>query len=425
MRLKPAFRRKDRARDIDLSSFGVEELSGVDVQSPARQLENRSAVLDGAGECYNSRTLSRGFESSSFEIFRKGAFAPAQGNLELPFMNFRQKTASQQRTGFRAGAMLPLSRREFGRIALAALPAASVVTLARQLGASEASSTIRDKPNSKVAGVQLGLNVPYSFASPQMSGDDILKNCVQLGISAVELRTQPVEVFLGAPVDLVHPRKSVTGGSAAVDTQQLRHWREKVSLERVKEFRDKYEAAGVLIEIVKVDGIFNMADKEIDYCFALARGLGGRAISTEISHKEEDLKRLGQFADKHQFMVGYHGHATTKPEHWETAFSFAKYNGANVDIGHFVAGNNVSPVAFIKQHHDRTTHVHLKDRKFHNGPNTPFGEGDTPIGEVLRLLRDNKWNIQATIEFEYKIPSGSDRMSEIARAIQYCRHELA
>jgi len=44
---------------------------------------------------------------------------------------------------------------------------------------------------------------------------------------------------------------------------------------------------------------------------------------------------------------------------------------------------------------------------------------------VLRLLRDKKWNIQATIVFEYKIPSGSDRMSEIGRAIQYCRHELA
>jgi sugar phosphate isomerase/epimerase len=124
-------------------------------------------------------------------------------------------------------------------------------------------------------------------------------------------------------------------------------------------------------------------------------------------------------------MVGYPGHATTKPEHWETAFSFAKYYGANVDNGHFVAGNSVSPVAFIKQHRERITHLHLKDRKLHDGPNTPFGEGDKPIGEVLRLLRDNKWNIQSTIEFECKIPSGSDRMSEIARAIQYCRHELA
>ena len=161
-------------------------------------------------------------------------------------MNSQEKPANQQRTGFRAGAMLPLSRREFGRISLAALPAASVVALARQLGAAEQTTTVHGKPNSKVAGVQLGLNVPYSFASPQMSGDDILKNCIQLGISAVELRAQPVEVFLGAPSDLVHPRKSATGGSAAVDPGQLRHWREKVSLERVKEFRDQYEVAGVL-----------------------------------------------------------------------------------------------------------------------------------------------------------------------------------
>jgi sugar phosphate isomerase/epimerase len=281
------------------------------------------------------------------------------------------------------------------------------------------------KPNSKVAGVQVGLNVPYSFANPSMSGDDILKNCVQLGLSAVELRTQPVEAFLGVPANFIGSKSSVAAGSAAVNGEQLRNWRKSVSMDRVSEFRKKYEAAGVLIEIVKVDGIFKMADEELEYAFALAKALGGRAISTEISNKDEDLKRLGQFADKHQLMVGYHGHATTTPEHWETAFSFAKHNGANVDLGHFVAGNNVSPVAFIKQHHERITHVHVKDRKMHDGPNTPFGEGDTPIAEVLRLIRDNKWNIQATIEFEYKVPAGSDRMTEIARAIKYCRDALS
>src|SRR5207247_7304940 len=215
------------------------------------------------------------------------------------------------------------------------------------------------------------------------------------------------------------------GKNSAARAEELAQWRKSVSMDRVKEFRKKYEEAGVLIEIVKVDGIFKMSDDELDYVFALAKALGGRAISTEISRKDEELKRLGQFADKHRLMVGFHGHATTTPEHWETAFSFAKHNGANVDLGHFVAGNNVSPVGFIKNHHDRITHVHVKDRKMHNGPNTPFGEGDTPVGEVLRLIRDNKWNIQATIEFESKIPSGSDRMSEIASAIQYCRQELA
>jgi len=276
------------------------------------------------------------------------------------------------------------------------------------------------KPNSKIAGVQLGINVPYSFNNGQMSGDDVLKNCVQLGLSAVELRTQPVESFLGVSANLINPKSGGAGNAA-----ELEKWRKSVSMDRVKEFRAKYESAGVLIEIVKVDGIFKMTDDELDYVFALAKALGGRAISAEISRQDKDLKRLGQFADKHQLMVGYHGHAATRPEHWETAFSFAKYNGANVDLGHFVAGNNVSPVAFIKQHHDRITHVHLKDRKMHDGPNTPFGEGDTPIGDVLRLIRDNKWNIQATIEFEYKIPAGSDRMTEIARAIKYCREALA
>ena len=277
-----------------------------------------------------------------------------------------------------------------------------------RLGAAETPAKPA-KPNSKFAGVQVGLNVPYSFASPSMSGDDILKNCLQLGLSGVELRTQPVEVFLGVP---------------KANAEQLREWRKSVAMDRVKEFRKKYEAAGVLIEIVKVDGIFKMTDDELDYVFALAKTLGGRAISTEISRKDDELKRLGQFADKHQLMVGYHGHATTTPEHWEKAFSFARYNGANVDLGHFVAGNNVSPVEFIKKHHARITHVHVKDRKLNNGPNTPFGEGDTPIAEVLRLIRDNKWNIQATIEFEYKIPSGSNRMTEIARAIRYCREAL-
>jgi hypothetical protein len=288
-----------------------------------------------------------------------------------------------------------------------------------------AAQTPAGKPNSKVAGVQLGLNVPYSFADNSMSGDDILTHCVRLGLSAVELRTQPVEIFLGAPADLIFLKKSADAGDSTVRAEQLARWRTSVSMDRVKAFRRQYEDAGVLIEIVKVDGLFKMTNDELEYAFILARALGGRAISTEISTQEADLKRVGQFADKHRLMVGYHGHASTKPEHWEKAFSLAKYNGANVDLGHFVAGNDVSPAAFITEHHERITHVHVKDRKKQNGPNTPFGEGDTPIVELLRLIRDRHWNIQATVEFEYKIPAGSERMAEIARAIQYCRNALA
>ncbi|MEO6739164.1 MAG: sugar phosphate isomerase/epimerase [Chthoniobacteraceae bacterium] len=318
------------------------------------------------------------------------------------------------------------TRREFVQLALASLPAAGLLSIPSRLSAADA------KPNSKVAGVQIGMNVPYSFG-PVTDGDEILKTCVQLGLSGVELRAQPVEVFMGAPKDLIYPPKKdknapkteAPKAESTAPKTTMKEWRKTAPMDRAKEFRAKWEAAGVLIEIVKVDGIFKMSDEELDYAFTLAKTLGGRAISSEISHTEAELKRVGQFADKHQLMVGYHGHATTKPEHWEAAFALAKFNGANVDLGHFVAGNNTSPVPFLKKYHDRITHVHVKDRKFNNGGNTPLGEGDTPIAEVLRLIRDKKWNIQATIEFEYKVPEGSDRMKELARTIEFCRKALA
>ena len=187
---------------------------------------------------------------------------------------------------------------------------------------------------------------------------------------------------------------------------------------------EEYEDAGVDIEIVKFDNnnIYGQPDEVLDYCFELAKNLGASVVSCEISPTE--TKRVGQFADKHKMMAGYHGHNLTTPAIWEAAFAEAKYNGANLDIGHFVAGNNTSPVPFLKQHHDRITHVHVKDMKMNNGPAVPFGEGDTPIKDVLRSIRDNKWKMQATVEFEYPIPPGSDRMAEIAKCLDYCKQCL-
>jgi len=274
-----------------------------------------------------------------------------------------------------------ITRRDLGKLALAAVPGA------RLLAAG--------KPDSKVAGVQIGLNVPYNFGTRMMDGDEVLRRCVLLGVSAIELRSQPVDAFAGTPA----------------------------SMDKVKAFRRKYEDAGVRIEIVKFDDVSKMSDDRLNECFEMAHMLGARALSCEID--VEGTKRVGSFADKHALMVGYHGHEKTTPAHWTTAFSYARYNGANVDLGHFVAGNNTSPLPFITEHHDRVTHVHVKDRKLHNGPNVTFGEGDTPIKDALRLIRDRKWNIQATIEFEYPVPAGSDRMAEMAKCVEYCRAALS
>jgi sugar phosphate isomerase/epimerase len=290
------------------------------------------------------------------------------------------------------------TRREIGKLALVA-PLSALA----QRGS---------RPISKFAGVQLGMNVPYNFGGRDMDPDELLQRCVQLDINALELRSQPVETFLGSPA---------AGGKKA-SPQELQKWRASVSIDGVKAFRRKYEGAGVQVDIVKYDGIYNMSDDEVDYCFTLAKTLGAEALSTEIA--AEGPKRIGQFADKHKMKVGFHGHGATKPADWEALFAYSKYNCANLDLGHFLAGNNTSPIPFLKQYHDRITHVHVKDRKLNDGPNVPFGQGDTPITEALHLIRDNKWPIDAIIEFEYPVPEGSDRMKELAKCVQYCKDAL-
>ena len=205
--------------------------------------------------------------------------------------------------------------------------------------------------------------------------------------------------------------------------EELRNWRLGASLDKAREFRRIYEDAGVFAEIVKFDNVPSLTDAELDYCFTLAKAVGARAISCEMAI--DQAKRVGAIAEKHRMMVGWHNHAAMTSDVWEAAFAENKYNGANVDIGHFVAGNNKTPLDFIRKYSDRVTHIHVKDRKFNNGPNVAFGEGDTPVAEVLRAIRDNKWQIQATIEFEIPLAAGADRMPEIAKCVKFCRDALA
>jgi hypothetical protein len=309
------------------------------------------------------------------------------------------------------------TRREIWKLAL------SAAGLFTPIGFSSRALS-ESKPNSKWAGVQVGLNVPYNFGGRTMGADEIIERCVRLGVNAIELRSQPVEEFLGSPDKAVYSA-AVPPPIAArkVTAEELSKWRASVPMGKVRECRQKFEGAGIAIEIMKVDDIYDRTDSELDYFFRLAKALGARAISCEISDPLDGTRRVGKFADEHRLMVGYHGHTKVTPAIWEETFTYAKFNGANVDLGHFVGGNKTSPVPFIEKHHDRITHVHVKDKTL-GDKNVSFGMGDTPIKEALQMIRNNKWNIQATIEFEYPVPPGSDRMIEMAKCLEYCKAAL-
>ena len=290
-----------------------------------------------------------------------------------------------------------LSRRTF--IGGAAALAASSIMPGRAPAASAA------KPDSKFNGVQIGV-ITYSYRSLPGSAEDLLKYVTQCGISSVELMGGPAEQFAKAAT-------SKSGGGTA-------------TMDGFKALRKLYNDAGVNIHIVKFGNIGNagMPDEQIEYYFQAAKALGAKGITRELS--EAAAKKLGPVADKHEIMIGFHNHTQLTPTTYDgEILSHGKYLGINLDIGHYVAGTNQSPIPLIEKHQDRLLSLHLKDRKENNGPNMPFGEGDTPVALVLQYMKKNKLTFPADIELEYRIPQGSDAVKEVTKCVQFCREALA
>ncbi len=51
-------------------------------------------------------------------------------------------------------------------------------------------------------------------------------------------------------------------------------------------------------------------------------------------------------------------------------------------------------------------------------------QGETPIADILLLLKKEKWPINVDVEFEYSIPEGSNAAKEVAKCIEYMRNIL-
>jgi sugar phosphate isomerase/epimerase len=304
-----------------------------------------------------------------------------------------------------------LPRREF--LKKSALASLALVTAGSSLHADSLLLPVR--PNSKFSGVQIGV-ITYSYRS--MPGDirQILKYIVDSGISAAELMGEAVELYAGKPSD----------------PQKVAAWRASVSMKKFEEVRKMFHKAGVSIYAFKPDalGVKN-TDEEIDYAMRATRALGADTVTVELPRDPAQSKRLGEFGEKHKVYIGYHAHTQATDTAWDEALSQSPYNTMNLDCGHYIAagGNNSaeSLLALIKNKHDRITSLHIKDRKTkaNGGQNMPWGQGDTPIKQILNLLKDNKYQFPATIELEYNIPQGSDAVQEVKKCLAYAKNALS
>ena len=295
-----------------------------------------------------------------------------------------------------------------------------------------ASGIQSKKPNSKVAGVQLGCTT-YSYRMMPHKVDDVIPYLLLAGINSIELRSV-AEEDLGIPQMPQRPRGTLTdkekadfakANDEARETQ--RKWRLTLPMQRYTDMRKKFNNAGIEVYISKF-APSAWSDEEIDYAYTAAKTLGSIGITDELS--DEACQRLGKFAEKHKSLAMYHTHGQVA----DPGFSFDKYlayspaNMLNLDAGHYYGATGLHPNDVIIKYHDKMRSIHIKDK---TGPknatpnaNKPFGEGETPIADILLLLKKEKWPIHVDIELEYQIPEGSDGAKEVAKCIEYMRNIL-
>ncbi|HEY2435088.1 MAG TPA: TIM barrel protein [Vicinamibacterales bacterium] len=358
------------------------------------------------------------------------------------------------------------SRRDFARLALAAFPAAAMAGRVKDVWANQSSG----KPDSLWGGVPFGIFAPYRFGPDASDLEGALAALVKFGVSYAEVTAAVVERHVGAPqaaggrggapatpaaanaapplapapmaipceggVPTGAPAAPGGGGRGQSPEQQaaaraqadaLAKWRATVAMDKFVDVRGTFDAAGVHVYAYRITLTSDMADSDYDYAFNAAKALGASQITMEHPHDAGLARRIGQAGEKHGVNIGYHLHTTASMTAWDDVLAASPRNGLQLDIGHYVAGTGQSPVPLIEKLHSRIYSMHLKDRKklcHDRSENMPWGDGDTPIRDVLQTLKKHRWAIPVGIEFEYLVPPGSTWDAEIAKCVSYGKQAL-
>lgn len=340
------------------------------------------------------------------------------------------------------------NRREF--LIKSALGAAGLVAAPAWLKGAPSIISSYNKVNSLINRVQIGC-ITYSFRSMQdQSAEATLEYVKECGISAIELMGDPAETFAGMPKNPVDFReffplmRKERSNEAMTDDEkkkmadfraqsesyakEVSQWRSGVDMKKFEQVRKMYKDAGVSIYAFKPSAFgMEATDADINYGMRAAKALGASHVTLEHPSNDAHTMRLGKLGEKNGMSVGYHGHEQETFTFWDTALEQSKKNGMNLDAGHYIAAGNTDLIQLIEKNHKRILSMHTKDRQTPaNGKgNLVWGSGDTPIPQLLQMMKKNKYKFPATIELEYRVPDGSTPVQEVQKCVEFCRRALA
>jgi sugar phosphate isomerase/epimerase len=297
------------------------------------------------------------------------------------------------------------------------------------------SAMLAKRIDSAVHGVQFGLQ-SYIFTVIGLPYDGLLdlaiKSMVESGLGECDLYAPLVEpadlwerIRAGAPA---RPGEQVTAQAAAARAQareELAKWRMTVSLGHFRAIRNKFESAGIAIH--GLSAFPGSTEEELSRTFEIAEVLGARIVTLGVTFPAAE--RVAPLAEKRDFIVGIQGQpdlsitdpdVISKPAQYDKAVSLSRSYRISFDIGD-ATGGGYDSLAFVKDRLDRIAVIYLKDRR-KDRLSVPWGEGDTPIKEILRLVRDGKYPIRCYIDCDYKT---TDRPADVKRSFAYAKAALA
>jgi len=304
-------------------------------------------------------------------------------------------------------------------------------------------------PVAEDLGVNIGVQT-YSFRTmDDQSPLKVLEYIKETGIKNVELMGNHAEPFAGTPEspqndpvkravmvkqwrnqELTNDEKVIAEALAEEMTayrEAVTDWRASVDYGKFEELRKLYNDAGISIFAFK-PSVFgkNNSDEDIRYGMRAAKALGASHVTLEHPEDDAHTARLARLGEEEGMIVAYHGHEQQTPTLWDTAIAQSDANRMNLDFGHYVAAENENPLSIITEKGDKIVSMHLKDRqkRSNGGGNLLWGTGDTPIKDVLQLIKKEGLKFPVTIELEYHIPEGSDAVQEVKRSYDFVKEAL-
>jgi sugar phosphate isomerase/epimerase len=303
----------------------------------------------------------------------------------------------------------------------------SGLLLATLVAGSRSSSGAPQSP--LVGGVHLGLE---SYSLMPLRGDGLQDRWIelmrQLGFaecSVYEPLLQPRE--LATKLQAAREAKDRAAIDAAM--QEMSKWRTSLSVSSFRDMRNKFGASGIRFAFFSGSTLTaTSTDADLEHVCSLTQALGAEFVT--VAAGKTVVKRLLPLVERYNLRIGIQGRpnahppdpdAIARPADFEEAVSYSPRCAIDIDIGDATgAGFEVMP--FVIRNHARIVRIEMKDRKRDN-TSMPWGQGETPLKDVLLYVREKGLPIRCYIDCDYA-PATEERIASIVNCRAYIRSVL-